>query len=107
MAGKNAVIKQKIKRFYGLIKDKYPVKRIFLYGSHVRGTATKDSDIDIGVVIDLPNHNQRIEIMSDLFLHAMKVDTSIEPRCIFWDEYKNPPKASILSDIIRKGIKIA
>ena len=25
---------------------------IFLYGSHARGTATKDSDIDIAVVVD-------------------------------------------------------
>ncbi len=99
-------IKEKVKAFYLLIKDKYNVKGVFIYGSYAKGTVRKDSDIDVGVIVDAPTHDNRIEIGAGLFHEAGKVDTLIEPKCIFWDEYKKHDKASILAEIIRTGIKI-
>lgn len=106
MAEKQDVIKNKALQFYKLIKDDFPVKKIILYGSFARGDATKDSDIDIGVVVDLPDHLKRIEITSKLFHYARKIDNNIEPKCIFYDEYLNHEEASILAEIIRTGIEI-
>jgi predicted nucleotidyltransferase len=100
------IIKEKIVRFHELIKDVFPVKHVLLYGSYAKGTANKESDIDVGVVVDLPNHLKRIEITSQLFHYAGKVDVFIEPKCIFWDEYQHPQHASILSEIIRTGITV-
>jgi uncharacterized protein len=106
MVEKQNLIRQKVLKFYELIKKKYPVKKMILFGSYAKGQATEQSDIDVGVVIDCPDHLRRIEITSTLFRYAGKVDRSIEPKCIFWDEYKEPETASILSEIIRTGIEV-
>ena len=92
--------------FYQIIKEKYPVKKILLYGSYAKGSETEDSDIDVGVVIDLPDHTRRLEIVADLFHYSRQADSLIEPRCIFLDEYYNHDKASILAEIIRTAKEI-
>jgi len=97
-------IKDIVNQFYHAVKDLYPVKKIILYGSHAKGNAAADSDIDVGVVIDCPDHLQRLKITADLFHHARKINNALEPKCIFWDEYQHHPQASILSEIIRSGI---
>ena len=80
---------------------------MLLYGSHAKGLATENSDIDVAVVVDEIDHSKRIEITARLFHAAYDIDAAIEPKCIFWDEYVNPEKASILSEIINKSIEIA
>lgn len=43
----------KIARAYAdAVRKVMPTNGIFLYGSHVKGTANRDSDIDIAVVVD-------------------------------------------------------
>ena len=56
---------------------------------------------DICVVIDISDHHRRYEITADLFHYARQIDSLIEPKCVFWDEYKNYDKASILAEIIK------
>jgi predicted nucleotidyltransferase len=80
---------------------------MLLYGSYAKGTATEDSDIDVAVVVDQTDHSKRVEITARLFHAAFDIDAAIEPKCIFWDEYQNPDKASILSEIIINSIEIA
>ena len=106
MAEKADLIKENIIKFYELINHIYPVKKVFLYGSYAKGNQTKESDIDVGVVIDYDDHLKRIEITADLFHNARKIDSNIEPKCIFLDEYKSCEKTSILAEIIRTGIAI-
>ena len=106
MAEKSDRIKSIVVQFYDTIKNRYPVKKVFLYGSNARGDALPDSDIDVGVVVDLPDHTRRVEITADLFHCARKIDNTIEPKCIFWDEYRHPENSSILAEIIRTGIDI-
>ena len=101
-----AVIREKLWRFYQAAKEILPVRKVLLYGSHAKGRATEHSDIDVAVVVDHPDHSQRIEITSQLFHAAGRVDSAIEPKCIFWDEYCNPAQASILSEIINTAVEI-
>ncbi len=103
---KKETIKKKLLKFHELICKKYPVKGMFLFGSHAKGNARKDSDIDVAVILDYSNHSKRIDITAKLFHEASKIDYAIEPKCVFWDEYKQHEKASILGEIIRTGIKI-
>ncbi|MBN2595030.1 MAG: nucleotidyltransferase domain-containing protein [Sedimentisphaerales bacterium] len=102
-----AIIREKVLRFYQAAKQLFPIKKVLLYGSYANGLATEYSDIDVAVVIDQPDHSKRIEITARLFHAAFDIDAAIEPKCIFWDEYVNPDKASILSEIIKKSIEIA
>ena len=99
-------IKNIVTQFYAAIKGIYPVKKIILYGSHAQSQAAKDSDIDVGVVMDRPDNLQRVDITAALFHYARKIDSTLEPKCIFWDEYQNPEKGSILSEIVRSSIVI-
>ena len=106
MAEKDNLIRLNILKFYNLIKNIYPVKKILIYGSHAKGLAHKDSDIDVAVIVDVKEHKKRIEITSTLFHYANLIDCNIEPKCIFWDEYHDYDKASILAEIIRTGKEI-
>ncbi|MBN1901829.1 nucleotidyltransferase domain-containing protein [Candidatus Sumerlaeota bacterium] len=106
MVEKQGRIDNIVRQFYKRICDIYPVKKVILYGSYAKGSATEDSDIDVGVVIDIENHLQRMDITSDMFHHAHEIDNRIEPKCIFLDEYVNREKASILSEIVQNGKEI-
>jgi len=100
------IVRDKVLSFYDAIKAVLPVKKVLLYGSHAKGQATEDSDIDVAVVVDETDHTKRIEITSRLFHAAFGIDAAIEPKCIFWDEYKRPEEASILSEIVSTGIEL-
>ena len=102
-----AVIREKVLRFYKAVEKRFSVKKVLLYGSHAKGLANKHSDIDVAVVIAEADHSKRVEITAKLFHFAFDVDASIEPKCIFWDEYNNFDKTSILAEIINTGIEIA
>lgn len=54
-----------IKQYVAAVRNIYGnhVKQIILYGSYARGDFHKDSDIDIMVLVDLPD--TQIEIYSD------------------------------------------
>ena len=72
----------KILKYYGLIKKEFPVEKIFIFGSYARGAEKEFSDIDVGVVLNLAAKNE-IKISAKLWSLARKIDTSIEPFCIF------------------------
>ncbi len=95
-----------VSRFYDRIKGVFPVKKVLLFGSYAKGTYHKDSDIDVAVVVDLPDHDRRIDITSALLHYAWQIDSRIEPKTIFWDEYQNHETASILAEIIRTSIEL-
>jgi predicted nucleotidyltransferase len=101
-----AVIREKILEFYRAARQAFPIKKVLLYGSHAKGQATEESDIDVAVVVDETDHSRRVEITSGLFDSAFHVDPAIEPKCIFWDEYIDHDKASILGEIIDTAIEI-
>lgn len=102
-----AVVRQKVLQFYESAKHLFPIKKVLLYGSYARQNARPDSDIDVAVVIDERDHSKRVAITARLLHQAFAIDAAIEPKCVFWDEYKDCDPASILSEIIRTGIEIA
>ena len=101
-----AVVRDKVLRFYELARESMPIRKVLLYGSHAKGRATEHSDIDVAVVVDELDHAKRIEITAKLFHSAFQVDPAIEPKCIFWDEYEDHDEASILFEIIDTGVEI-
>ena len=106
MVKETNIIKNEIIAFYNKIKDAYPVKKMLLYGSYAAGTAREDSDIDVGVVIDLYENADIVDVTSNLFHYAKEIDASIEPLCISWHDYQNHEPASILAGILKQSIHI-
>ncbi len=107
MVQEQAVIIEKVSRFYQSAKQIFVIKKVFLYGSYAKGLADENSDIDVAVVVDETDHSKRFDITARLFHEAFNIDAAIEPKCIFLDEYLNHDKASILAEIINKSIEIS
>ncbi len=101
MAQKPSTIMRKIRQFRNIIIKDIPVKKILLYGSYAKGVATKDSDIDLLVVVKRQPKLSKHYIATKLAKYALEVAPEIEPKCVFWDEYRKPQKASILEEIIK------
>lgn len=80
------------------VHTRYPIKRVFLYGSFARGTARTDSDIDVAVVLE-NEPEDTLQAEADLCRMGMDVDVRIEP--IIIDEMHDP--SGFYNEIARYG----
>ncbi|OHB44308.1 MAG: hypothetical protein A2Y13_11620 [Planctomycetes bacterium GWC2_45_44] len=99
-------VKESVKRFGECVSRELPVRKVLLYGSYAKGSARIDSDIDVAVFVDYPDHKQRLKLAAKLFHFAGDIDINIEPKCFFWDEYNNCIQGSILSEILNSALEI-
>ena len=96
-------IEQVIYRFIDLIKEEKRILKVFLYGSHAKGTPSKWSDIDLAVVSpdfseDL--FDERVKLMRA----ASNVDERIEPSPFKPADFnENDP---LVREINRSGVEI-
>jgi predicted nucleotidyltransferase len=66
------------REYAAAVRKMMGTREIFLYGSHVRETATKDSDIDIAVVVDRASGDY-LETLAALWRLADEINDEIEP----------------------------
>lgn len=81
-----------------LIADKYPIKKIILFGSRARGDNAYTSDIDIAVY-NFPLFNNRGKFVSEI----EDLDTLLKIDIIFFDEISNK---KLISNIKEEGVII-
>jgi len=82
----------------------YPVKAVYLYGSHASGKANENSDIDIAVVVEEIENEEYFDIFGKLFVIAADFHANIEPNLIVDDgEYD---KYSFLAEVAESGIRV-
>lgn len=72
---------QILKEFAKKVQIKYPNARIWVFGSYARGTATKDSDLDVCIVLKRLEPEDRL-IISDMawevgFMHDFLISTVV------------------------------
>jgi uncharacterized protein len=82
---------QILKQLAKKIRSRFPEARILAFGSYARGTATEESDLDICVVLESVNPEDRL-IISDMawevgFDHDILVSTIVIPE----HEYEHGP----------------
>lgn len=95
-----------IKRFTSaLTEEGITVDKIILYGSHARGKARPDSDIDIAVV-SRDFGKDRIDEGMLLFRIAGEIDARLEPVPISLKSYKNDTWVPLIYEIRTKGIEL-
>jgi len=80
------------------VKSRMPVNMVVLYGSHVKGTARKTSDIDIAVVVD-KFHGDYLKASADLFNLVRTVNKRIEPVLLC----RENDKSGFLENVLKKG----
>lgn len=73
-----AEIINSLKKYSQELSKQLKFKKLLLYGSYARGTATKDSDIDIAVIVDkFPG--DFLTVTPKLWKLAFEIDSRIEP----------------------------
>ena len=94
----------KVKTYQTLVKQSdfpMPIEAVYLYGSYAKGTANKDSDIDVALVV---NHFEGdfFDVIPPIWRLTENVDFRIEPKVVARDtDY-----AGFIDEIQRTGILI-
>ncbi len=65
----DAMVRRIVRRFHP--------ERIILFGSHARGTATEDSDVDLLVVMPVENGEREKQLEISMALHSIRVAKDI------------------------------
>lgn len=83
-------IKERLMKMYG-----EKIKQVILYGSHVRGEATRDSDVDILVVVDgflNPSEVRKglSNLLFDILLEEGELVSVIVVPEYFFENYNSP-----------------
>ena len=89
------------REYAAAVRKTMNVQDIFLYGSHARGEAKKDSDIDITVVADqVPG--DYLDTMASLWRLTNDVDEDIEPVLLLTSD----DESGFLDTVRRTGIAV-
>ena len=97
--GKNEVI-DIVRRYKGLVVSAMGPAKVYLYGSYSRGTARKDSDIDVAVIVPEVK-DDFLKASSKLWSLTWEVNTLIEPVLID-ARYPSP----LYQDILSYGVAV-
>src|SRR6266542_2919320 len=79
-------------------------RQIYVFGSHARGEATSDSDVDLFVVVpdsDVPTHRRAQAAYNAVGPHLLPLDILVMPRAEF--ERRCRAAASLPSTVLREG----
>ena len=81
------------------------IKRVLLYGSYVRGEVTKDSDVDLLVVVDeslkpFEVRESLSDLLFDILLEEDELISVIVIHESFYENYKSP----FMLNVKREGI---
>lgn len=87
-----------------LIQKKYPIRKVFLFGSVARKENTDSSDIDIAIVTD-PFLRSRIKENAAFLWEAKDIDLSIETVCLHPDNLKDK-YSTLATEINKDGIEV-
>ena len=89
------------REYAAAVRKTMNVRNIFLYGSHAKGEAKKDSDIDIAVVADqVPG--DYLDTMASLWRLTNDVDENIEPVLLLTAD----DEGGVLDIVQRTGIAV-
>jgi predicted nucleotidyltransferase len=100
MDKREAIIK--VREYSILLKNYFPLEKVYLFGSYAKDSYRPDSDIDVAIVV---NHleGDYFSIQPLLWKLRRQIDDRIEPILIERDY----DKSGFLSEIQKYGIEIA
>lgn len=99
MDKREAIIK--VREYSLLLRNYFPLEKVYLFGSYAKNSYRADSDIDVAIVV---NHleGDYFSIQPLLWQLRRQIDDRIEPILI----EKDQDKGGFLSEIQKYGIEI-
>ena len=77
--------------------------RAVLFGSYLRDNVREDSDIDVGLFVDLLDERiDYLDLLSSLYLLAQEVDVHIEPHLFIRSE----DRSGFAAEVEREGVRL-
>ncbi|MDI6839862.1 MAG: nucleotidyltransferase domain-containing protein [bacterium] len=105
----DARVKDLVNRIKGHLLKMYggKIKHIILYGSHVRGEAVSDSDVDILVVVDESLNPFEVrrglsDLLFDMLLEEGKFVSVIAVPEYFFENYNSP----LMLNVKKEGVRV-
>ena len=89
-----------VRQYKQLILPRYEGAKVYLYGSYGNGTAGKDSDIDVAVVVPRIKGDW-FSTIPPLWAYARQVNSLIEP--VLMEENEHSP---LYDDVLRYGVAV-
>ncbi len=94
-----------LKKFLAAMKaEGINIEKAFLYGSHAKGLATANSDIDVMLVSDY--FDKGIEARAKSWLVASKIDHRIEPCSISMKKFLEDDSSPLIETVKQEGVEI-
>lgn len=91
-------------KYFNFIKEIDPnVKKAYLFGSCIRGTATEDSDIDLAIIFN--DLNDTFDMQVQLMKLRRKFDNRIEPHAFRESDFQNTNP--LANEILKTGLEIS
>ncbi len=100
----NKDIVDSVNRFIEELRKHYTITAVILFGSYAKGTANKDSDIDIAIISD--DFDDIYDCMALLMGMTWDIDARIEPHPIKKKDF-DEVSDYFIKEVIDTGIKVA
>lgn len=101
-----------VRRFMGLIADRYPVEGAIVFGSRARGTHGPESDADVAVLLRgehlrlIATKLQMADVAYDVLLET---GVNISPLPVWMEDWEHPENyanPALLQAIAREGVRL-
>jgi uncharacterized protein len=92
-----------------MLKRRFPVDRVVLFGSRARGEGHAESDVDLLVLTTRPLHwRERFALVDTLFKIELAYDTVLSPLIVSQEEWRRGAAAGLPlhAEIARDGVPV-
>ena len=89
-----------VRQYKQMIRPRYSDAKVYLYGSYSKDCATKDSDIDVAVIVPHISGDW-FSTVPPLWTYARQVNSLIEP--VLMEENEHSPR---YDDVLRTGVAV-
>ena len=95
-------------KFKSLASQKVKIHEIIIFGSRARGTESKESDLDVLIVVDYLDHSIEKYISDCAWEVGFSEDVVIIPVAISLNKLKNTPvrESVFIKNVFREGIAV-